>query len=89
VAQALPINFSYYDKNSQVFVADISDLRGVTLGGTVRLQSPKSKQWAEFYMDCQHVDGEGDITHWTYLPTALALRRFPALAGTRFEIFND
>jgi len=45
------------------------------------------KAW--FVLERAHVNRENELTHWTFVPTAEALRVDRRLTGVRVEAFND
>jgi len=86
-----------YNKDSRVFVADISDFGpGFKFGQVypdscdegMRLVSHKTGHEADFVV----VDAEtndGDVLCWKLSATRQAVRRNPNLAGVTMTIYND
>ena len=89
--------FSIDPKNKQ-FVGEISDFGcnvpfdriysdACDLGFT--MLSHKTGETVTWYMQTEMYDGEGDITSWTFSPTARDIYRHPELANWTCLVFND
>jgi hypothetical protein len=52
------------------------------------LVSHKTSVAAGYTLDTEHRNRDNDITHWTFKPTAEAVRKNPQLAGTSVVIWN-
>lgn len=85
-----------WQEKGRVYTAEISDLPGdfhstriyddaVDAGFTMT----RNGKPATFYLQECHRDGEGDVTHWTYLPVTESIKEYPKLAGAKVVIFND
>jgi hypothetical protein len=93
----LPVErFTWYGP-TRTFCAEASDFND--LGGGFKQIYPdacdaglairgRDGRIAPFYLAEEH-KRDGDITHWTLLPTPEALRIAPRLKGVKVEIFND
>lgn len=88
-------DFTFY---KGAFVAEVSDLGGHLPTDPIypdafdvgfQMMSEKTGKVATFYFAREHRDGEGGITHWTYLPTSETVKALGISPETRVEIFND
>ncbi len=79
------------------FVAEVSDLGGHLPADPIypdacdlgfQMVSEKTGRVATFYFSREH-RADGDITHWTYLPTPESIRALGLSSEVRVEIFND
>lgn len=93
----LPVERFTWHAPTRTFCAEASDFNDLC-GAVKRIYSDacdvglairgRDGRVATFYLSEEHTR-EGDITHWTFLPTAEALRIAPRLTGVKVEIFND
>jgi hypothetical protein len=79
------------------FIAEASDLNGLNtmqkiyddaedIGFAIRSKSTGTV--IKFYFSKVHHDPDGDVTHWSYLPTPDHCRQ-PEIAKLKVTIFND
>jgi len=88
--------FTFFKPKNE-FVADISDLGAFRFQRLyddaadvgLALLSSKTGKIALFYLQCEHTNGDGDITHWTLFPTKEAIKKNPGLAFVTMTIYND
>ncbi len=83
--------------SNKEFFAEISSLgvRGFEriypdacdVGLSIRSERTGEEVW--FYLETEHRDREGDVTHWTLKPTNEAVRKNPGLKGVKMTVFND
>lgn len=86
-----------WDPKSGVFSAFVSDLPRFdpeqvypdALDEGICLVSHVTGRKAWFVLSSRNLDLEGDLTHWTFVPTTEALRLDRRLANVRVEVFND
>ena len=94
---AFPSRMFDFDKRTKTFSAETSDLGNrhlqmlyddaadVGFGMT----STRTGNQITFGLLDVKKDAEGDITSWTYAPTADSIRKVPECLRMKAEIFND
>lgn len=89
--------FDWDTVNPSCFASDLAALRDGYFGpiyddacdlGFV-LVSPKTGNHTWWYVEDEHTDREGDVTHWTLKATPETVRKFPKLGAYTLTVFND
>jgi hypothetical protein len=95
--QPIPSGKFTYDQTTRTFTAEESDLRGYDLRQTIyddavdvgfSIQSSKTGAEVTYYLSEVHTH-DGDITHWTFLPTRESFNKHREAVNTKVVIFND
>jgi hypothetical protein len=86
--------FTYKDGVFSAFVSDLprfdpEQVYPDALDEGICLVSHRTGRKAWFVLSQAHTDREGDLTHWTFVPSTEALRVDRRLANVRVEVFND
>ena len=53
------------------------------------VQSDQTGNVVVFVMSEAKSNGEGELTHWLYEPTAESIRKYPECVGMKAIVFND
>lgn len=96
--EPIPSDKFTYDRTTRTFSAEASDFPNhapfqrlyddaVDVGFTMK--STKTGAEVVYTMEQVHRDGEGETTHWTFVPTRESYNRHREAVNTKVVVFND